>query len=304
MNNQENNGEDRQFMRSYMNTEYTSLRNEINQYKSGQITLFTATASATGIMLGIFINLIKVGEFNLLHALLIIMPLIVIIPSAFMFSEKAVKINRLEAYCAVYTEQFMCQPKNSENYLGYSKYKSTYIDLCSKPIQGLKKSNEMYMTYAQGNLSSIKKYYNKWFIHKETKYWVNFCYAYWGLVCTCFIVYVAYAFGSISNLYEGLHIAVTKYNLFCIYISIFLVLTFAILYGRTFMKGDQYWFSIIFDQIIAIIFLIFLLLMWVIVPNIFILFIIEIFLIIITIMRIYKRKIIDELLWNLKSKTI
>ena len=287
-----------------MNTEYTSLRNEINQYKTGQITLFTATASATGIMLGIFINLVKGGEFNPLYAILTMVPLIVIIPSAFMFFEKAVKINRLEAYCAVYTEQFLRKPKNSENYLGYSNYKSAYIDRYSKPIKEYQKTTGKYLTYSQANakvdLSSIIKRYNKWFIHKEKKYWVNFCYAYCGLVCTCFIVYITYAFGSFSYIYEGFCIALTKYNPYCISIFIFLALSVLIIDGRTDVRGYQYWSLIIFFQILAFVFLMLILFLWIIYSNLLIVFMIEISLPIIAIICIYMRKKIHEKVRDLK----
>lgn len=273
-------------MWSYMNTEYTSLRNEINQYKTGQITLFTATASATGIMLGIFINLIKVGdvgEFNLLNAILIMLPLIVIIPSSFMFFEKAVKINRLEAYCAVYTERFMCDPGNTRNYLGYPRYKSEYLALFSRPMQGLQKTIFTHLTYStKSNQSIFKEYFNKWLISKEKKYWVNFSYAYWGLTCTCFIVYIVYAFGSISDLSEAFFAALTEYNLYSFSAFIFVIITAYILYGRTAIKGEEYWRLIILNQIMICIFFIFLMAIKDLLSNPIIMLFIEILLAIFT----------------------
>lgn len=246
-------------MRSYMNTEYTSLRNEINQYKTGQITLFTATASATGIMLGIFINLIKVGEFNLLNALLLMMPLIVIIPSSFMFFEKAVNINKLEAYCAVFTERFMRDTGNTENYLGYPKYKTEYIYQSSRPVKDKRKIIGDYVIKTDSILPTIKEYYTKWLIHKDTKHWVNFGYAYWGLTCTCFIVFVVYAFGSISNLFEGVLIAINNYTLYFISVLIFVALSSEISYGRTTQKDEIFWCPVIIDQIIVCAFFILML---------------------------------------------
>ena len=185
-------------VRAFMNTEYNSLRNEINQYKTGQITLFTATASATGIMLGLFVNLMINQKSDLfICAILILLPLMVILPSSWMYFEKAIKINRLEAYCTAYAKNFLYAPLKYYHYFGYSEYKRQYLD--SLASHGKISNSEVDNEYKKGSVSIIEKIVTYWIFKEESSYWRNSFYAYFGLELICILVFGVFFLSNTSD---------------------------------------------------------------------------------------------------------
>ncbi len=173
---------------SFMTAEYNSLRNKINQYKSGQITLFSATASATGIMLGLFVSLMLNQTSNLfICSILILLPLMVILPSSWMYFDNAIKINRLEAYCTTYAKNFIYSASKQYQYLGYSEYKRRYLESLAShvSISSSGADNEERI----GFVAKIKDTITYWIFKEDFGYWRNSFYAYFGLELICILVF-------------------------------------------------------------------------------------------------------------------
>ncbi|WP_042706609.1 hypothetical protein [Methanomicrobium mobile] len=237
-----------------MNTEYASLRSEINQYKSGQITLFTATASATGIMLGLFVNLMINQKSDLFFsAILIFLPLMVILPSSWMYFEKAIKINRLEAYCTAYAKNILYTPLKDYHYLGYSEYKKEYLKTFATRESIYIKNAPSYIDKYQ-RFVKAEKALTHWIFRDDLRYWTNSFWAYLGLETICVLVFVVFVLQNPSIIFQMTHMNS------CIYLSVALSIIFTLLiiflkiYGDIFSDNDQYFMRLISLEVILIFF--------------------------------------------------
>lgn len=94
--------------------EHSTLRNELNNLKSCQVTFISLSVTGTGVILGI-INAIENQMEKALYALI---PLIILIPFWFIFFDKAHTITRIVGYYRI-LEKLMLNPTLGNNFIGW-----------------------------------------------------------------------------------------------------------------------------------------------------------------------------------------
>lgn len=94
--------------------ERTALRDELHNLKNCQITFLTSSVTATGVLLGITSTLASSPDLGVIF----LFPLIVLLPSWWIFFDKATTITRIVGYYRI-LESLILQRCQASNFMGW-----------------------------------------------------------------------------------------------------------------------------------------------------------------------------------------
>jgi hypothetical protein len=153
------------------NNERIALREELHNLKNCQITFLTTSVTATGILLGLApsIKPLLEPEINFL------IPLVILLPSWWIFFDKATTITRIVGYYRI-LEKLIIQGSKAKKFLGWENALGEF--------RNAQERNELKFTKTKHN-------FFHWLIKTDLRtshpYWIVSYFIFFGLSCLCMI---------------------------------------------------------------------------------------------------------------------
>lgn len=153
------------------NYERMALREELHNLKNCQITFLTTSVTATGVLLGLATTLTS----SLEPGIIFLFPLVILLPSWWIFFDKATTITRIVGYYRI-LEKLILQDCKAANFIGWEN-----------ALGEFRRAQER----GELTLPNDKQNYHQWFriviLRTSHPYWVVSYYIFLALSSLCVI---------------------------------------------------------------------------------------------------------------------
>lgn len=160
--------------REILDAERKALRDELHNLKNCQITFLTSSVTATGVLLGVAFTLSSKPDLGFVF----IFPLVISLPSWWIFFDKATTITRIVGYYRI-IEKLLTRPYEWEakNFIGWENTLKEY--------RSLETRGEIKTSYECISKSTFKQWLKIFSLRMSHRYWVISYYIFLLLTSLC-----------------------------------------------------------------------------------------------------------------------
>ena len=222
-------------------SEIKVLREELQGLKHCQITFLTSAVTATGVLLGVASTIYShLPQSNpSLPSLIFLCPLLVLLPSWWIFFDKATTITRIVGYYRI-LEQLILQKHqqyDSINFLGWENALGQFRELNNKG--GFKAQHQGACRNRKDSLKDILKIV---FLITSNRYWIISFHTFFGLSACCLIFSYLLSETKIPQLSISGITLIAAINLFILSIAFNFGVMFHLIGGKfSYDNHENYW---------------------------------------------------------------